>query len=138
MTRPSEHTRQSIIKAAVELFAERGFDGASVRAIVAKARGNQAAVSYHFDGKDGLYLEVLELAFEAFTRHEGVAGEKRETLPREEALRSFVHQQLRPLLSRDEISRYMRIFAWENVRPSKVLQKFMATNAAPFLTRAVA
>ena len=53
-----------------------------------------------------------------------------------EALRSFVYQQLRPLLFRDEISRYVRIFAWENVRPSKVLQKVMATNAAPFLTRA--
>jgi AcrR family transcriptional regulator len=31
MTRPAEYTRQSIIKAAVTLFAEKGFEGASVR-----------------------------------------------------------------------------------------------------------
>src|ERR1700694_1958328 len=125
------------MKAAERLFAERGYDATSVRAIVAKARVNQAAINYHFDGKDGLYLAVLELAFDAVTRHEGLDGEQLRSLPRDEALRSFVHQQLRPLLRRDEISRYMRIFAWENVRPSKVLQKFVATNAAPFLTRAV-
>jgi AcrR family transcriptional regulator len=137
MTRPSDFTRQSLIKAAVELFAEKGFDGASVRAIVAKAHVNQAAINYHFDGKEGLYLEVLRLAFEAFTRHDGLDGDKLKALPRDEALRRFIYQQLRPLLFRDEISRYMRIFAWENVQPSKVLRTFMATNAAPFLTRAV-
>ncbi len=137
MTRPSEFTRQSLIKAAVDLFAEKGFDGASVRAIVAKARVNQAAINYHFDGKEGLYLEVLRMAFEAFTRQEGLDGDALKALPREEALRRFVAQQLRPLLVRDEIGRYMRIFAWENVRPSRVLRTFLAANAAPFLTRAV-
>src|SRR5664280_3032399 len=38
MTRPAEYTRQSIIKAAVTLFAEKGFEGSSVRDIVTKAR----------------------------------------------------------------------------------------------------
>ena len=40
------------------LFAESGYDGTSVRAIVAKAKVNQAAINYHFEGKDGLYREV--------------------------------------------------------------------------------
>jgi len=137
MTRPSDHTRQRILKAAVELFADKGFDGASVRAIVAKARVNQAAINYHFDGKEGLYLEVIETAFAAFARLEGLDGEPLRSLPRDEALRRFVYQQLRPLLFRDEISRFMRIFAWENVRPSKVLRTYLANNAAPFLDRAV-
>jgi len=136
MARPSDLTRQNIVRAATDLFAEKGFDGASVRAIVTKARVNQAAINYHFKGKDGLYLEVLKSAVEAFTRDDADAG-KHDALPREEALRSFVHQQLRPLLARDEMSRYIRIFAWESVRPSKVLRQFMASNAAPFMTRAV-
>src|SRR5712692_3096755 len=136
MTRPAEYTRHAVIKAAVALFAEKGFEGTGVRAIVAKARVNQAAINYHFKGKDGLYLEVLKSAVEAFTRDDADA-DKRDALPREEALRSFVHQQLRPLLARDEMSRYIRIFAWESVRPSKVLRQFMANNAAPFMTRAV-
>jgi len=137
MTRPSDYTRQRILKAAIELFAEKGFDGASVRAIVAKAQVNQAAINYHFDGKEGLYLEVIKTAFAAFTRLEGLDGEPLKSLPREEALRRFIYLQLRPLLYRDEISRFMRIFAWENVRPSKVLRTFLASNAAPFLDRAV-
>ena len=57
-------------------------------------------------------------------------------MPREEALRSFVHQQLRPLLASDQISRYIRIFAWENIRPSKVLTNFASTGAMPFLASA--
>ena len=54
MTRPSEITRERILKAAERLFAERGYDATSVRAIVAKARVNQAAINYHFAGKEGL------------------------------------------------------------------------------------
>jgi AcrR family transcriptional regulator len=136
MTRPSDHTRQSIMKAAVALFAERGYEGASVRAIVSKAGVNQAAINYHFKGKDGLYFEVLKAAFEGYTRLDGFDPEQLKDLPREEALRSFVQQQLRPLLARDEMSRFIRIFAWENVQPSKMLRKFIATNATPFLARA--
>jgi len=56
---------------------------------------------------------------------------------REEALQSFVYQQLRPLLFRDEMSRYIRIFAWESAHPSKIFLKFMSTNTLSYLTAAV-
>jgi AcrR family transcriptional regulator len=136
MARPSDYTRQQILKAAVALFAERGYDGTSVRAIVAKARVNQAAINYHFKGKEGLYAEVLKVAFEGYLRLDNFDLEALKDLPREEALRIFVHQQLRPLLAREQMSRYIRIFAWENVRPSKVLDTFVATGAMPFLASA--
>lgn len=137
MTRPAEYTRQSIIKAAVTLFAEKGFEASSVRDIVTKARVNLAAINYHFKGKDGLYLEVLKTAFEKLTENAGFDAEKLKSLSREEALRSFVYQQLRPLLYRDEMSRYIRMFAWESAHPSKVFRKFMATNSVSYLTAAV-
>jgi TetR/AcrR family transcriptional regulator, regulator of cefoperazone and chloramphenicol sensitivity len=136
MTRPSEYTRHNIIKAAISLFAERGYDGTSIRAIVSKARVNQAAINYHFKGKEGLYFEVLKIAFEGYLRLDNFDPERLKEMPREEALRSFVHQQLRPLLASDQISRYIRIFAWENIRPSKVLTNFASTGAMPFLTSA--
>src|SRR5439155_24985380 len=60
-------TRERIMKAAERLFAERGYEGTSVRAIVAKARVNQAAINYHSAGKEGLYREVLRTAFRALT-----------------------------------------------------------------------
>jgi AcrR family transcriptional regulator len=136
MTRPSQFTRQNIVKAAIVLFAERGYDGTSVRAIVSKARVNQAAINYHFKGKEGLYLEVLKVAFEGYLRLDNFDPQRLKDMPLEEALRSFVHQQLRPLLARDQVSRYIRIFAWENVRPSKVLTNFVKTGAMPFLASA--
>ena len=137
MTRPAEYTRQSIIRAAVTLFAEKGFEGSSVRDIVTKARVNQAAINYHFKGKDGLYLEVLKAAFEKLTEHAGFDAEKLNSLSREEALRSFVSQQLRPLLYRDELSRYIRMFAWESAHPSRVFRKFMATTSVSYLTATI-
>ena len=68
MSRPAEYTRNRIMKAAVALFAERGYDGTSIWAIVSKARVNQAAINYHFKGKEGLYFEVLKVAFEGYLR----------------------------------------------------------------------
>src|SRR5215469_4140930 len=137
MGRPAEYTRQAIVKAAVRLFADKGFEATSVRDIVASARVNQAAINYHFQGKDGLYLEILKTAFEKLTEHAGFDPEKLRSLSREEALRSFVSQQLRPLLFSDEMSRYIRMFAWESAHPTKVFLKFMATHSVSYLTAAV-
>ena len=118
MTRPSEYTRQNIMKAAIALFAERGYDGTSIRAIVSKARYS-AAINYHFKGKEGLYFEVLKVAFEGYLRLDNFDLKRLKDMPREEALRSFVHQQLRPLLARDQMSRYIRIFARRTFVPAR-------------------
>lgn len=55
-------TTQAILDAARELFAERGYDGASIRAITAKAGVNLGAVTYHFGTKERLYLAVMALS----------------------------------------------------------------------------
>jgi AcrR family transcriptional regulator len=133
MTRPSEITRERILKAAERLFAERGYEATSVRAIVAKARVNQAAINYHFAGKDGLYREVLRTAFRALTEHQLAHAEEAKAMSRDKALAEFVRDQLRPLLARDEISRHIRIFNWEAVRPTAVFRKLMSEEAAPFM-----
>lgn len=137
MTRPSEITRERILKAAERLFAERGYDGTSIRAIVAKARVNQAAINYHFSGKDGLYREVLRAAFHALTKQQLAQAPHVRALSREDALVEFIRGQLRPLMARDELSRYLRIFNWETVRPTAVFRKLVSEEAAPFIGLAV-
>jgi AcrR family transcriptional regulator len=137
MTRPSEVTRDRIIKAAERLFAERGFDGTSIRTIVAKARVNQAAINYHFAGKDGLYREVLRAAFRALTEHQISHAAETKAMARDAALAEFVRQQLRPLVARDELSRYLRILNWENVQPTPIFRKLVSEEAAPFMGLAV-
>jgi len=133
MTRPSEVTRERIMKAAERLFAESGYDGTSIRAIVAKAKVNQAAINYHFEGKDGLYREVLRGAFRALTEQQLTHAEELKSVSREEAVSQFVRRQLQPLLGRDEYSRHMRIFNWETVQPTTVFRNLVAEEAAPFL-----
>jgi len=137
MTRPSEITRERIMKAAERLFAERGYEGTSVRAIVAKARVNQAAINYHFTGKDGLYREVLRAAFRALTEDQIANAADANAMSREQALGEFVRRQLRPLTARDELSRHIRIFNWETARPTAVFRKLMNEEAAPFMGVAI-
>ena len=48
-----------IIQAAAKLFAEKGFDKTSTREIANLSNANISLISYHFGGKEGLYVEVL-------------------------------------------------------------------------------
>lgn len=64
--------RQRLLTAARELFAQRGYEGTSVRDITARAKANLAAITYHFGSKEALFHEVLrglaEPLVEAVTR----------------------------------------------------------------------
>lgn len=53
-------TREQILEAAWDLFAERGFEDVSVRDVTKVAGVNLASVSYHFGGKDGLIQETVK------------------------------------------------------------------------------
>ncbi len=52
-------TKQALIEAAGELFADYGFARTTIRDIAQKAGANIAAIHYHFGGKENLYTEVL-------------------------------------------------------------------------------
>jgi len=56
-------TSHRLLREARRLFAERGYDGASVRAITQAAHANLGAVTYHFGSKDELYRAVLAEVF---------------------------------------------------------------------------
>jgi AcrR family transcriptional regulator len=55
-----EETRARIIEAAMALFGERGYEGASTRDIAARAGVNAPALQYYFDSKEGVYLACAE------------------------------------------------------------------------------
>src|SRR5690606_24393307 len=56
--RDPERTKARIIEAATAVFAAKGFAGARVSEIAARAGVNQQLISYYFDGKEGLYREM--------------------------------------------------------------------------------
>lgn len=57
-------TRSKLLKAAVEVFAESGFDGCSIRQIGKRAGLNHQKIIYHFGTKEDLFLAVLKEGFE--------------------------------------------------------------------------
>jgi len=59
-----ETTTQQILDSAELLFATKGFNATSLRAITDKANVNLAAVNYHFGSKDNLILEVIKRGIE--------------------------------------------------------------------------
>ncbi|MET9065376.1 TetR/AcrR family transcriptional regulator [Streptosporangium sandarakinum] len=56
--RDPERTKARILDAAIEEFSAKGFAGARVSEIAARAGVNQQLIAYYFDGKDGLYREI--------------------------------------------------------------------------------
>lgn len=64
----SDQTRERILRAATELFASGGFHNTGIRAICEKAGTNVAAVNYHFQCKEKLYIEVFRHLFEGFRK----------------------------------------------------------------------
>jgi AcrR family transcriptional regulator len=136
MARPSELTRHSLIEAATEVFAEHGYEAGSVRLITQRAKANQAAIAYHFGGKDGLYREVLKNARHMVDEYRLLDEDEVDRLEPGEALRLYLRQHLLPLVERGRISRYARIFAWESVRPSLVFRDFIAREPPPMFVLA--
>jgi len=61
----AENKREIILKAAREVFSKRGFDGCSIREIAAQAGLNHQKITYYFQTKEKLFLEVIEDAFHA-------------------------------------------------------------------------
>jgi AcrR family transcriptional regulator len=65
-TRPSaDPTRDRILAAAVDLFAERSFDGATTREIAARAGVTQPLLNYHYRSKDDLWRAAVDSLFES-------------------------------------------------------------------------
>lgn len=58
-------TRVALLDAAREVFVEHGYDGATVRAIAARAAVDAAMVKHWFGGKSGLFAEaVIDVPFD--------------------------------------------------------------------------
>jgi TetR/AcrR family transcriptional regulator len=63
-SRDPGRSREALLAAAERLFADRGFEGASLTEIGAAAGLSRGTPSYFFGSKEGLYRAVLERAFE--------------------------------------------------------------------------
>src|SRR3954462_7321332 len=60
-------TRDDLLRAGAEVFAECGFDGATAALIAVRAGTTKAMINYHFRSKQGLYEAILAETFTVLT-----------------------------------------------------------------------
>jgi AcrR family transcriptional regulator len=113
-------TRAQLLEAAGQVFAEKGFDGATGKEICEKAGANAAAVVYHFGGMEELYAEVLREA-----RNRLVSQEMLQTVVMGEQdpkvkLESFIRLLVGALAGPASRSWVPRVIGREMLAPSSV------------------
>jgi AcrR family transcriptional regulator len=128
----ASETRRSLIEAAGEVVAEKGFHLATTREICQKAGANVAAIHYYFGSKEGLYRALLLEADgflagalpDALTLHKG---------PRERRLRAFVDWMLGQWLTGDEPDWRWKIIEQVGIGSTPAIDAFINTRIKPVL-----
>ena len=130
--------RERLLDAAGMVFAERGFDGATIREITRQAGVNVAAVNYYFRDKDELYAATLRHAHSAacslpYDDESSMSAERRVYIFVENLLRRFL-DPLRPRW-------HGQLMAREMASPTRIFDQVIAETFVPkcaWLKRALA
>jgi AcrR family transcriptional regulator len=124
-----ENTRDKILNAAGEVFAEQGFEGATIRAITQRAGVNVAAVNYHFRDKAELYARLIFDACCARRVADEVMALQIKTP--EEKLRSIIFHWLEYMLDPDRPEWQRLLMAREMANPTTALDALVENNIRP-------
>jgi AcrR family transcriptional regulator len=124
-------TRDRILKTAERMFAERGFNGVSVRELAAAAAVNIASIGYHFRNKEGLLAEVYRRHCEPMIeeRLRGLAAATR--LAGSARIAAIIEAFVRPALQQvqaEEGVTFIRLRAVLSGENSELLEKLVAEN----------
>lgn len=129
-------TRDRLLNAAGEVFAEHGFRNATVREICRVAGVNIAAVNYHFRDKGSLYREVFRHAGQAAFEKYPITGTIDPTATAEQRLSAFVRNYLNRLLDDGRPTWHGRLIAREMVDPTPMLDQIVEGFVRPQYERA--
>jgi AcrR family transcriptional regulator len=122
-TTRSNETRQRLLEAAAEVFADGGYRRATIANICRRAGANIAAVNYHFGGKQELYAAVFEYAQRRASTEDTAAVD--ETAPPEDRLRAHVATFVGRLLDPRRPAWIARLLAHELIEPTQVLDRLV-------------
>jgi len=120
-------TRQRLLDAAGEVFAEHGFRDATIREICEKAKANVAAVHYHFGDKEELYAAVFDYARGAVAQFDQIPP----GASAEERLRAFIRAVLTRFFDNGRPAWLGRLVAQEMIEPTKALDSLINAQIRP-------
>lgn len=122
-------TKDRILHAAEELFAQQGFGATSLRQVTSRADVNIAAVNYHFGSKDNLVNEVFRRRMDDMSRdrlqalQSAISNHPGELEP---ILAAFVEPALAMAQDRHGGGAFIRVIARAYAESNETLRKFLS------------
>ena len=127
-------TRDKLIEAAGEVFAERGYRAATIREICRLAGANVAAVNYTFGDKMGLYTEVLRHSVRAARTAAITAALDGSSSP-EEMIRGVIRARLMSLCQEARPDWQIRLVMHEFSHPTPAMGRVVDEGMRPIYDR---
>ena len=135
-TSSKTQTRERLLEAAENLFAEKGYAAVSVREITTAAGVHLAAVNYHFGTKKALYLDIFRLRIlpRAATFKEPLeALERRGHASPEEVVGCLAGSFLRRSFTERERTVFSRLIVWELAQPTEAFDVLIEGHIRPMI-----
>jgi AcrR family transcriptional regulator len=126
----ADNTRERIIDAAGEIFAQRGFDSTTVRDICQAAGANVAAVNYYFGDKQRLYIEAVVRAHR-WRMERARLPEWTANAPPELKLTDFITTFLRRVRTGPDDTWHTRLIMREIAHPSEACAELVQSSIRP-------
>lgn len=122
-------TKALLIETAGRLIAQKGYEKTTSKEICEAAKANMAAINYHFGGREGLYVAVLERVHEyLLTTKELETLEVSQASP-EEKINIFLDILTDKVMQRDNWP--IRVWIREITSPSGVTGRIVSERAVP-------
>jgi AcrR family transcriptional regulator len=118
----SDDARTRLLQAAGPIFAEKGFQAATVREICDRAGVNVAAINYYFGDKERLYIEAVKEARRIKADPAPFPAWAADVAP-EIKLRQFIQTLLRRMLSHDAAPWPTRLMMREILDPTSACKE---------------
>ena len=122
-------TKDRILVAAEELFAQRGFAATSLRQVTSRADVNIAAVNYHFGSKENLVTEVFRRRMDEMSARRLAqlqAAVRQHPGDLEQVLAAFVEPALAMAQDRHGGGAFIRVIARAYAEKNDALRKFLS------------
>lgn len=125
-----DETRQALLDGATDVFLRDGFKAARVKDIAEAAGVRLSAINYHFGGKEGLYLAVMQHHAQLALRHSPVPQLPAD-LPLEARFHAFVRALVMRMLDPASPSRLPSLMVREAANPTPALDVMFETFSKP-------
>jgi len=131
----AQDSKEKLLVSAEQLFAERGFDGVSVRDITNAAGVNSALLGYYFGGKQGLLSEVYKRHCTPLIQERLRLLKEFSETPKgptlEQVLEAFIRPSLEVTIDKHGRSNFTRLRAILSGENSALLERMIAKNFDP-------